>query len=117
LVSQVNSYLKKAQLKRQPNQHAAVLLPGQPVQLIKVATLRDLTVTDRQYDEFRRTCIETAGCYKAPHEAEAELTALEDKLLLEARPVLVLQSEKTAKGCQHWPQVRGSRLNLESRRW
>jgi TraM recognition site of TraD and TraG len=35
-------YIKKAQLKRQPNQHAAVLLPGQHVQLIKVATLREL---------------------------------------------------------------------------
>ena len=90
-------YLKKAQLKRQPNQHAAVLLPGHPVQLIKVATLRDLPVTDLQCEEFRRTCIETAGCYKAPKEAELELTALEDKLLLEARPVLVVQSEKTPK--------------------
>jgi hypothetical protein len=36
-------YLKKAQLKRQPNQHAAVLMPGQNVQLVKVATLRDGT--------------------------------------------------------------------------
>ena len=49
-------YLKKAQLKRQPNQHAAVLMPGQNVQLIKVATLRDLPVTDLQCEEFRHRC-------------------------------------------------------------
>src|SRR5439155_22959450 len=54
-------YLKKAQLKRQPNQHAAVLLPGQKVQLIKVATLRELPVTERQCEEFRQSCIEAAG--------------------------------------------------------
>ena len=62
-----------------------------------MATLRELPVTDRQCEEFRRTCIETAGCYKSPREAKAELAALEDKLLLEARPVLLVQSEKTAK--------------------
>jgi hypothetical protein len=90
-------YLKKAQLKRQPNQHAAVLIPGQPVQLIKVATLRELPVTDSQCEEFRHTCIETAGCYKTPVEAEAELTALEGTLRLEARNAIVLEAEKSAK--------------------
>src|SRR5260370_38282075 len=54
-------YIKKAQLKRQPNQHAAVLLPDQKVQLIKVATLRDLPVTAGQSEEFRLRCIEAAG--------------------------------------------------------
>src|SRR2546422_305931 len=79
-------YLKKAQLKRQPNQHAAVLLPGEKVQMIKVATLRELPVTERQCEEFRQSCIEAAGCYKSPERAEAELVALEEKLLSEAKP-------------------------------
>jgi hypothetical protein len=90
-------YMKKAQLKRQPNQHAAVLIPGQAVQLIKVATLRELPVTETQCEEFRHSCIETAGCYKTPLEAEAELTALEGILLLEARNAIVVESEKSAK--------------------
>jgi len=86
-------YLKKAQLKRQPNQRAAVLLPGQKVQLIKVATLRDLPVSGGQCEEFRQACIETAGCYKSPESAEAELVALEEKLLLEARPTITVTAE------------------------
>ena len=90
-------YLKKAQLKRQLNQHAAVLMPGQNVQLIKVATLRELPVTDLQCEEFRRSCIETAGCYKTPQQAEAELSALEAKLLAEARPTIVVNSGDSAK--------------------
>jgi hypothetical protein len=90
-------YLKKAQLKRQPNQHAAVLIPGEPVQLIKVATLRELPVSDDQSEEFRHRCIETAGCYKTPREAEAELSGIEEQLLLEARTAIEIQSEKSAK--------------------
>ena len=90
-------YLKKAQLKRQANQHAAVLMPGQNVQLIKVATLRDLPVTDVQCEEFRHQCIETAGCYKTPQQAETELSGLEAKLLSEARPTIVVSSGESAK--------------------
>jgi hypothetical protein len=86
-------YLKKAQLKRQPNQHAAVLLPGQKVQLIKVATLRDLPVSDSQCEEFRQACIDSAGCYKSPAEAEAELVGLEERLLLEAKPTITVVSD------------------------
>ena len=86
-------YLKKAQLKRQPNQHAAVLLPGQKVQLIKVATLRNLSVTGSQCEDFRQACIETAGCYKSPESAEAELLALEEKLVLEARSTITVTAE------------------------
>jgi len=90
-------YLKKAQLKRQPNQNAAVLLPGENVQLIKVATLRELPVTDLQCEEFRQSCIEAASCYKTPEAAEAELAGLEEKLLLEARTAIAVQSEQSAK--------------------
>ena len=90
-------YLKKAQLKRQENQHAAVLMPGQNVQLIKVATLRDLPVTESQSEEFRCACIEAAGCYKTPQQAEAELLTLETKLLAEARPTIVVKSGEPGK--------------------
>ena len=90
-------YIKKAHLKRQANQHAAVLIPGQNVQLIKVATLRELAVTDRQCEEFRHRCIETAGCYKTPQQAEAELSSLEAKLIAEARPTIVVNSGESAK--------------------
>jgi hypothetical protein len=87
-------YLKKAQLKRQPNQHAAVLIPGQEVHFIKVATLRDLPVTAAQCDEFRLRCIEAAGCYKSPEQAHAELTALEQKLLAEAKPPVTVTTDQ-----------------------
>lgn len=90
-------YLKKAQLKRQPNQHAAVLIPGQNVQLIKVATLRELPVTESQTEEFRQSCIEAAGCYKSPERANAELCALEEELRLEARNTIVLEAERSSK--------------------
>jgi hypothetical protein len=90
-------YLKKAQLKRQPNQHAAVLIPGENVQLIKVATLRELPVKEAQCEEFRQSCIEAAGCYKTPKQAEAELNGMEETLLLEARNTIVLESENAAK--------------------
>jgi len=63
------------------------------VQLIKVATLRGLPVSGSQCEEFRQACIETAGCYKSPESAEAELVALEEKLLLEARPTITLVAE------------------------
>jgi hypothetical protein len=86
-------YLKKAQLKRQPNQYAAVLMPGQNVQLIKVATLKELPITDAQCEEFRQACIQTAGCYKTPACAEAELLALEEKLLLESKPTITVVAE------------------------
>src|SRR5439155_15486050 len=97
-------YIKKAQLKRQPNQHAAVLLPGQPVQLIKVATLRELPVTERQCEDFRQTCIETAGCYKSPESAEAELAGLEDQLLLEARQVIKFDSRSSSLATDQLPK-------------
>jgi hypothetical protein len=89
-------YLKKAQLKRQPNQHAAVLIPGQNVHLIRVATLRELPVTESQTEEFRRSCIESAGCYKTPKQAEQELCAMEAQLLSEASPPIVISSQNTA---------------------
>ena len=72
-------------------------MPGQNVQLIKVATLRELPVTDSQCEEFRQSCIETAGCYKTPEQAEAELFGLEAKLLSEARPTIVVNTGKSAK--------------------
>jgi hypothetical protein len=85
-------YLKKAQLKRQPNQHAALLIPDQKVQLMKVATIKDHSVRQRQLDEFKQECFETSGWYKAPVEAENELTGLEQKLLADPNPVIEISS-------------------------
>ena len=84
-------------MKRQPNQHAAVLIPGKNVQLIKVASLRELPVTERQCEEFRKRSMEAAGCYKTPEQARVELTKLEDRLLLEARTAIVIETEKSSK--------------------
>ncbi len=88
-------YIKKAQLKRQPNQHAAVLLPGQEVQLIRVATLRELPVTEKQCEEFRHACIDTAGCYKTPLQAHAEINTIEEQLLSEAHPRIAVSTDRT----------------------
>jgi hypothetical protein len=90
-------YLKKAQMKRQPNQHAAVLIPGEQVQPIKVATLRELPLKHHHYEEFRQRSIETGGTYKSPTQAAAELNGLEETLLLEARNAIVVESENSAK--------------------
>jgi hypothetical protein len=74
-------YLKKAQLKRQPRQHAALLIPGRNVQLMRTPDLRDFRVSDRHVDEFKHACWEAAGCFARPEDAEAEIRALETRLL------------------------------------
>ena len=40
-------------------------------------------VSGSQWEEFRQACVETTGCYKSPESAEAELMALEEKVLLD----------------------------------
>ena len=57
-------YIKKAQLKRQAQQHAAVLIPGSSVQLIKTMTLKDFRVSDRTRKEFEEACFEQSGYFK-----------------------------------------------------
>ena len=74
-------YIKKAQLKRQAQQHAAVLIPDQRVEFIKAPTLREFPVNNRHLDEFKQQCFESAGFYKTPLEAESEIAALEEELL------------------------------------
>jgi hypothetical protein len=74
-------YRKKAQLKRQPPQHAALLVPGEQVKLIRTPDLRDFNIPDRHVDEFKHACWEAAGCFARPEDAEAEIAALEAKLL------------------------------------
>ena len=55
-------FIKKAQLKGQPNQHAAVFIPGNPVQLIKTSTIRDLPVNDRgRPNSSKPACRQRAG--------------------------------------------------------
>lgn len=75
-------YIKKAQMKRQATQHAAILVPGQNVEMVKVPTLRDLPVEPEAINAFKETCFETAGCFKNPKEADAEVLALEESLLI-----------------------------------
>jgi hypothetical protein len=75
-------YIKKAQLKRQPRQHAALLIPGQRVELMKTPTLREFCVSASRLDEFKQACWEAAGCFARPEDAEAEIQALEAKLLM-----------------------------------
>lgn len=80
-------FTKKAQLKGQPSQHAAVLIPGSPVQLIKTATIREFPVKDRDSIAFTQACIAATGCYKTPEQAELEIVQLENKLLEESRTI------------------------------
>jgi hypothetical protein len=90
-------YKKKAQMKRQPTQHAMVLIPDKRVQQIKAATIKEHRITDGAKEEFTEACFETSGYYKTPKEADHELTALEDRLL--AAPVInvVTENPKTLK--------------------
>ena len=44
-------YIKKAQLKRQSNQHAALLIPDQRVQLIKSSSIKN-TRSDNQRERI-----------------------------------------------------------------
>lgn len=85
-------FIKKAQLKGQPSQHAAVLIPGSPVQLIKTATIREFPVKDRDAIAFRQACMAATGCYKTPEEAELEIVQLESKLLEEARTTITVDT-------------------------
>jgi hypothetical protein len=74
-------YRKKAQMKRQATQHAAVLIPGQNVELVKTPTLQELPISDAAREEFKRACFEHAGCFKSPEEADVEVRVLEQSLL------------------------------------
>lgn len=81
-------FLKTQQLKAQPNQHAAFLVPGQTVEFMRVDDLRDFPVSRQQVDEFRHECFENAGCFKSPQEVDAEIEALERKLLEPEPPIV-----------------------------
>jgi hypothetical protein len=74
-------YIKKAQLKRQPRQHAALLIPGRRVELMRTPDLREFRVAERQVDDFKFECWESAGCFARPDDAEAEIAAMEARLL------------------------------------
>jgi len=93
-------YIKKAQMKRQATQHAAVLIPGNPVQLIKAPTLRDCArqLKDRQREEFLLEAMTHAGCFKPPDQAAAEITAMDEKLLAEAEPIVEVRPTEKKRG-------------------
>ena len=81
-------YLKKAQMKRQPNQHAALLIPEKRVQQIKASTIKEHKISDRRRQEFKEECFERSGYYKTPVEAEKEVEGVEARLLEGARTVI-----------------------------
>ena len=62
-------YIKKAQLKHQPQQHAALLIPGQNVELMKTATLRnfDVPLCDNMAETPPVTAISEQGGKEAQH--------------------------------------------------
>jgi hypothetical protein len=93
-------YIKKAQLKRQPSQHAALLIPGTNVQILRTRNLKTFEVSESAREQFKEACFTEAGCYKTPAEAERELESLEQKLLAEAKPVIEVQNKplKRARG-------------------
>ena len=76
-------YIKKAQMKRQPGQYLAILIPDAGVQLAKSPTLKDLPVKDRHRSEFVQACIEAAHCFKSPDQAEREIEGLRHGILFE----------------------------------
>jgi hypothetical protein len=98
-------YMKKAQMKRQSNQHAAVLIPDQHVELIKASTIKEHRITDSAREEFKQACFEESGFYKSPREADRELNNIERKLLRDAQPVIEV-SKQPAK--EEKPRRRGS---------
>lgn len=83
-------YLKKAQLKGQPNQHHAFLLPGQSVQFLKTGTLIDHgeRITDQDREAFKAEAFFRAGCFSPPEEIEREQQVLEQSLLT-APPIII----------------------------
>jgi hypothetical protein len=89
-------YIKKAQLKRQPTQHAAVLIPGHNVEMIKASTIKEHPTTDSAREEFKQACFEQSGWYKSPGQADHELNEIEQKLLGEDRPVIEVSRRSSA---------------------
>jgi hypothetical protein len=75
-------YMKKAQMKRQETQHAAILVPGQIVELVTVPTMQDFPVAETALQNFKEACFENAGCFKSPGEADLEVRVLEESLLV-----------------------------------
>lgn len=97
-------YIKKAQLKRQAQQHAAVLIPGSSVQLIKAMTLKDFPISDRAREEFKQACFEQSGYFKTLPEATLEVEALEQKLLNEASPAITIEATAEAQESEEAPK-------------
>jgi hypothetical protein len=98
-------YIKKAQLKRQMQQHAAVLIPGASVQLIKTLTLRDFPVSDRAREEFKEACFEHSGYFKSLPEATLEVEIIEQSLLNEAGPTITIEARDETEEAEQ-PQKR-----------
>lgn len=91
-------YIKKAQLKRQPRQHATLLIPDSAVQLIKAGTLKDFSklISCSQQEEFINKCFEQSKCFKSATAAAQEVAGLEEKLLLPQPITIDVTAETTS---------------------
>lgn len=75
-------YKKKAQMKRQETQHAAILVPGRNVEMVKVPTLQEFPVEPAALEVFKEACFKNAGCFSSPEDADEEVRRLEQSLLV-----------------------------------
>lgn len=92
-------FIKKAQLKLQPNQHHTFLMPDKPVQILKTGTLKDYgkKITDRQRVEFMDEIYNRAGIFDSPERILLEQQAMEDRLLKESQPQIIIETTVEAE--------------------
>ncbi len=90
-------YIKKAQMKRQPTQHFCLLAPDQEVQIGKSLTVKNLSVSDSEERDFRRTCFEESGCFSGPEEIRQEISSLEQQLLSETQETIEVDTNNTSR--------------------
>jgi hypothetical protein len=103
-------YIKKAQMKRQAGQHAAILVPDAPVQVVKTPSIKEHAVTESQRQEFKRAAIENAGCFKSPEAAGCEIAGLETRLLAEVEPIIVADPIKASTAKTRKSKIQAEKL-------
>ena len=66
-----------------------MLVPDHNAIPILAPTVRDYSVSDRQLQDFKAECFESAGCFKTPEEAEREIVSMERDLLGRDPPITI----------------------------
>ncbi len=89
---QEQMFLAIRNLKLQDDQHCYVYNEMDLTQ-IKVTTLADMAgkIPYSEYEEFRKTCLENAGCFKSYKEAIEERQAANESFLSNNREVIILK--------------------------